>query len=179
MKDVNQAIPFEKQYKPFTDKQRESVNEKIKTVAGNERLTVKLLDEIMPAIVGAVIGGDNIAIVNRTLKALRGERRKVAESFLPKFVPHEFKNDGTFGKRLEKPKAQAKVRAFRKWEATGELYSEWGTKNVEVKVKETDYGALIQRDIKKAIEKGGFSAEQVLAIVQAALEPEQEEAQAA
>lgn len=175
---TDQAIPFEKQYKPLTAKQSQTVNEGIKTIGHNETMTVKLLDSIVPMTVGAVIGGDNIVMINNLLRALKGERKKVAIQFLTKFVPHEFRKNNTFGKKLDKPKAAAKIRAFRKWEALDEKYSEWGSKNVEVKTKEVDYGKRLENDVKNAIEKGGLTADQVLEIIQSAL-TEREEAIAA
>lgn len=162
---MTDAIPFEKQYKAFTDAQRAKANERIDTIKGAEKLTVDTLDVHMPAIVGAIIGGDNVSLANRTLKALRGERKAVAVKFLQRFLPHEFKQDGTFGKKLDKVKSKAKERTFRKWEATGELYRDWGSKNTEVKTKRTIQDTL-RTDFKKALLKEGLAFDDVVTILQ-------------
>lgn len=172
------AIPFEKAYKPMSEATAKNVKAAIDTIKGNEKLTVKLLDANMPVIVGAVIGGDNIVIINDMLRALKGERRKFAEGFLKTFVPHEFRDNGLFGKKLAAPKAKAKERAFRKWEATGESYSDWGKKNMQVAKKPVDYGKRIENDIKAAMEKGGLTSDQVLAIVMSVVEAPAEAATA-
>lgn len=162
---TTEAIPFEKQYKPLTNAQRTTANERIETIKGTEKLTVNTLDKHMPAIVGAIIGGDNVSLANRTLKALRGERKAVAQKFLQKFLPHQLKQDGTFGKKLDAPKAKAKERTFRKWEATGELYRDWGKNNTEVKSKKRTIQDKLRSDFKAAL-KQGLSFDDVIGILQ-------------
>jgi hypothetical protein len=171
---TDEAIPFERKFTVLTDKQKADINDAIKAIGKADAS----LDKILPRIVEAVTAGDNVAIANRLLAALRGSRRKPVLLFLQAFLPHELRNTGKFGKRLPQDKARRKERLFRKWLDKGETFSAWSSRETKVERKPVSDEKRVENALKAAF-KHGMTTEKVLEIMhkvaeaaEAAKEPE-------
>lgn len=134
-----------------------------------EATTIKSLNDITPMIIGGVIAGDNVAIVNQLLAALRGSRKREITAFVKAFLPHEFKKDTeTFGKRLKSEKqVEAKVADLEAFLESEQTVFDWiESRHTTEDKPEVDYKLKVRRSIGQAMKKGGLTAEDILSILQ-------------
>lgn len=161
---------FALNYKSLTEKEAKSLNDGAAEIRQNRQKEKVFINEIGPRVIGAVIGGHNVAELNTFVSAIpsgvdHDRLVKVIKRICGyKYVDGAFtekENEGAFNRKKEA------YEAFCAGETT--LHQLWmGQIKDERANAPVDYGNKLAKDVRAAMEKGGLKLDQVLAIVQAA-----------
>lgn len=136
------------------------IEDNIKKVQGSEKVTKKALSELSRDLLTYIVmnGSPDVGSANRLLSVLTPVNRRAAILFFAHFLP--FKVDSE-AEHIVGGKLKGEDRITKKTEAVKEFLADpkndiwiWAASTLKIESKETDWGAMVERNVKMALEKG-------------------------
>lgn len=161
-----------------------NINSAIATIRDNEKSTVELINSYAPVMIGGAWAGDSINCVNEMVAALKKDRKTNFINAVIKVFPNQYDKDtGKFTKRYDDKKTLAKrAAAFDDFINSGATFYEFMTeKKPKAVEKPIDWRQKLEKVVHGAVNEGGFTLDDVMAVVRLAVRAEmlaQEKAQA-
>lgn len=146
---------------------RTNIIAKIGEVRASEKVTKAKLAELSREILQYVIIDDSadIDVVNRLIAVLTPVNKKVAIEFFRYHLPWNFDNEEKrFGKKTKGEKIRVEKRARVDEFIINEANTiwTWAENHIQVEKKEINYADRVTTAVKRALEKGHLSKDQVL-----------------
>lgn len=138
----------------------QKIETNIKKLEGSEKITKATLSTLSRDCLEYIVlnGSTDVATVNRLLSVLTPVNKRAAIMFFAAFLP--YKVDGE-AEHVVGGKLKGDDRITKKVEATKAFLSDpkndiwtWQAVSLKVESKDVDWGAIIERNVKTALEKG-------------------------